>query len=102
MTKTAMETDLLHSLQILTHLVIQVVREELRVLSILAIMLTIEEPVRDLVALRVLHDSDNTFQLGLVKFTSTLQKFSLNYTKIGGWWYRLLRSTSALRQTRPA
>jgi hypothetical protein len=65
-----MNADLLQVLEILTQLVVQVVGEELAELSVLGILLTIEEPVWDLVTLWVLHNGDNALQISLVNFTS--------------------------------
>lgn len=70
-TETTMDTDLLHTFEIFTKLVIQVVGKELAELTILNILLTIEEPVRDLVLTGILHDGDDTLQISRVKFTST-------------------------------
>lgn len=66
-------------LQIFTQLVIQVVAEQLGELAILMILLTIQEPIGNLVILRVLHDGHNTLKVSLIKLTSTLVKvhFSL-------------------------
>lgn len=80
MTKTTVNTDLLQVLQILTQLVVQVVGEELRVLAVLAILLTIEEPVGNLVVLRILHNVDNALELGLVQLTGALVQVYLSLT----------------------
>lgn len=71
-TKSTMNANLLHVLQILTQLVIQVVRQQLGELSVLVVLLTIEEPIGDLVVLRVLHDGNDALQLDLVELTSAL------------------------------
>jgi hypothetical protein len=73
-TETTMDTDLLHALKVFTVLVVQVVGEEVGVLAILDVLLTIEEPVGDLVLARVLHDGDDALQIGLVEFTGTIWK----------------------------
>ena len=57
-----MRTDFLQSLQILTQLAIHVVRQNLRVLSIHDIALSVEEPGRDLVLSGVLDDGDDTLE----------------------------------------
>lgn len=74
MTKTTMDADLLQTLQILTQLVIQVVGQELAEFAILMILLTIEEPIGDLVILGVLHDGNNTLQISLVQLTGTIEE----------------------------
>lgn len=73
-TQTTMDTGLHHTLEILTELVIQVVGKELAELTILNVLLTIEEPVGDLVLARVLHDGDNTLKISLIKLTGTTKR----------------------------
>lgn len=84
-TETTMDTDLLHALEILTKLVIKIVGEELAELTILNVLLTIEEPVGDLVLARVLHDGDDTLKVSLIDLTGTTriekEKVSLNVQK---------------------
>jgi hypothetical protein len=63
MTKTTMSTDLLQALQIITKLGIDTVGENLRVLAIDDIALTIEEPGGDFVLGRVLDDGDDSLEL---------------------------------------
>lgn len=70
-TETTMDTDLLHALKVLTVLVVEIVGEEVGELTVLDILLTIEEPIGDLVLARVLHDGDDTLQISLVEFTGT-------------------------------
>lgn len=72
--ETTMDTDLLHALEILTKLVVKIVGEELAVLAILNVLLTIEEPVGDLVLARVLHDGDDTLEVSLIDLTGTRKK----------------------------
>ena len=71
-TNTTVGTDLLQAFHIFTELVVESVRQELAVLAILAILLTIEEPVWDLVLTRVLHDGDDAFKVSIIDFTSAL------------------------------
>jgi hypothetical protein len=50
----------------------------LRVLAIDDILLSVEEPVGDLVLSRVLQNSDNTFQFFVGQFTSTLVQVNIS------------------------
>ena len=72
-----MKTNLLHQLKILAQLDVQAVGKQLAVAAVLKVMLTIEEPVRDLEVLGILHDVDNAFKFGLVEFTSTKNYWNL-------------------------
>ncbi len=72
MTKTTMSTDLLQALQIITKLGIDTVSENLRVLAIDDIALTIEEPGWDLVLGRVLDDGDDSLEFFGSEFTGTM------------------------------
>jgi len=80
-TETTMDTDLLHALKVLTELVVQIVGEELTEAAVLDVLLTIEEPVGDLVLAGVLHDGDDALQGLLIDLTSTTK--SLGYKRIG-------------------
>ena len=55
--------NLLHPLQVITEFVIQLVGQQLRVLAVPNIFLSVEEPVRDLVLTRILHDCDDPVYL---------------------------------------
>lgn len=79
-TNTTVRTNLLETFHILTILVIEGIGEELRVLSVLAILLTIEEPIGDLVLARVLHDGNDAFHISSVHFTGTLAHVNLSLT----------------------
>lgn len=70
--KATMGTDLLQALKIVTQLGVQVVRRHLGVLAILDVLLSIEEPVGDLVLARVEDDRDETLHLLLRQLTGTL------------------------------
>ena len=63
MTKTTMSADLLQALQIITELGVDTVGENLAVLAIDDIALTVEEPGWDLVLGRVLDDGDDSLEL---------------------------------------
>lgn len=84
MTEAAMHADLFQMLQILTQLVIQVVGEELAELAVLAVFLTIQEPIGDLVRLGVLHNCHQTLQVSLVQLTSTIYQQILGNVGIRG------------------
>lgn len=71
MTETTVSTDLLQTLQILTKLGVDTVGQNLRVLAIDDITLTIEEPGWDLVLGGVLDDGDNSLKLFGSELTST-------------------------------
>jgi hypothetical protein len=62
MTETSVSTNLFQSFNILTQLVIKTVGNDLRVLSVHNILLSIQKPIWNLVLTRVLHNSDDTFQ----------------------------------------
>ena len=62
-TETAVSTDLLQALQIVTELGVDTVSENLAVLAIDDIALTIEEPGRDLVLGGILNDGDDSLKL---------------------------------------
>ena len=72
-TETAVSTDLLQALQIVTELGVDTVSENLAVLAIDDIALTIEEPGRDLVLGGVLNDGDDSLELFRREFTSPLK-----------------------------
>ncbi len=63
MPEAAVGSDLLQSFQVLPQLVLQLVGQDLRVLAVLDILLSVQEPVRDLVLTRVLHDRNHTVNL---------------------------------------
>jgi hypothetical protein len=67
-----MSTDLLQALKIVTKLGVDTVGENLRVLAIDDIALTIEEPGWDLVLRWVLNDGDNSLEFFGGEFTSTV------------------------------
>jgi len=70
-TETTMSTDLLQALQVITKLGVDTVGENLRVLAIDDIALTIEEPGWDLVLSWVLDDGNDTLELFGGEFTGT-------------------------------
>ena len=73
MTKTTVSADLLQALQIITKLGVDTVGENLRVLTIDDITLTIEEPGWDLVLSRVLDDGDDSLEFFGGEFTGSVE-----------------------------
>jgi hypothetical protein len=71
-TKTTMSTDLLQALQIITKLGVDTVSENLGVLAIDDIALTIEEPGWDLVLSGVLDNGDDSLEFFGGEFTGTV------------------------------
>jgi len=63
MTKTPMSPDFFQSLQILSHLVVETVGQDLAEFAVFDVLLSVEEPVGDLVLTRVVHDRHDTFNL---------------------------------------
>ncbi len=57
-----MGSDLLQSLQIFTEFVVQAVGQDLAVFAVTLILLSVQEPVWDLVLAWVADDSDDLFQ----------------------------------------
>lgn len=70
--ETSVSSDLLQTFQVLTELVIKLVDEEVRVLAVNDVTLSVEEPSRDLVLFWVLNDGDDSLELFDSKFTGSL------------------------------
>merc|ERR1711879_196409 len=64
--------DLLETLQILTQLVVQLVGQHLAEAAVLDVLLSVEEPVGDLVLARVGHHRDDPLNLLFRQFSSPL------------------------------
>jgi hypothetical protein len=71
-TETTVSTNLLQALQVLTELAVDVVGQNLVVLAIHDVALSVEEPGGDLVLGRVLDDCDDTLKLFGCEFTGTV------------------------------
>ena len=71
-TKTAVGADLLESLEILAELGVDTVGQDLVVLAIDNVALSVEEPAGDLVLGGVLDDGDDALELFGGKLTSTV------------------------------
>lgn len=67
-----MGTDLLQTLEVITQLGLNVVRQDLRILASCEVLLPIQEPCGNLEFLRRLENVDNTLQLIRVQLTSTV------------------------------
>merc|ERR1712033_22283 len=78
-TKTPVGTDLLESLEVLTHLVVQAVGEDLTEFPVLDILLSVEEPVGDLVLTRIVHDRHDPLHLFLREFSSALGHIDVSF-----------------------
>jgi len=75
--ETSVGTDLLQSLEIVTELGVDTVGEDLEVLAVDNVALSVEEPRGDLVLGGVLDDGDNALELFRGEFTSTLGKVDI-------------------------
>ena len=107
MTETTVSADLLEALEIVTELGVDTVGEDLRVLAIDDIALSVEEPAGDLVLSGVLDDGDDTLKLFGGELTGAVVVIILvpafhNPLMLAGldYSYRLFRSTSAFLQTK--
>ena len=72
-TQTTVGTNLLQTLKVITELGLDVVRQDLRVLTSREVLLSVKEPRRDLELLRRLEDIDNTFQFIRVELTGAVE-----------------------------
>jgi hypothetical protein len=70
-TETTVGTDLLETLEVVTHLRVDTVGENLRRLAVNDVLLPVQEPRRDLELRRVLDDGDDTLQLIRVELAGT-------------------------------
>lgn len=75
-TETAVGADLLEALKILTELAVQTVGNNLRILAVGNVALSVQEPAGDLVLGRGLEDGDDTLELFGGEFTSTVRILS--------------------------
>ena len=72
MSQTTVSTNLLESLKIVTELRVDTVGQNLRVLAIDDVLLSVKEVGGDFVLSGVLHDGDNSLKLIGVEITSTV------------------------------
>lgn len=73
-TQTTVGVDLLEALEVVAPLADEVVGHHLRVLARLVVLLSVEEPDRDLELLRVLDDGNEALDLVVRQLTSTVVK----------------------------
>ena len=82
MTPVVSETSVLlrlsHSLEILPHGSIELIGNQLSVSSVLWVLLSIQEPVGNLVLTRVLHNGDDFLNLLFAQLTSALVKINVS------------------------
>lgn len=71
-TETSVETHALHLLNVVTELCVELVDEEVSILTVSRVALSVEEPAGNLVLGRVLNDGDDTLKLVNAELTSTL------------------------------
>lgn len=76
-TETTMVTDLLQTLKILTHLAVKTVGQDLGVLAINNILLSVKEPVGNLVLAGVLQDGDNALQFFVGQLSGSLVEINI-------------------------
>merc|ERR1719330_2197245 len=72
-TQPSVSANLLQPLQVLAQLVVEEVRHHLAGLAILAVLLPVEEVVRDLVLAWILHDGDELLHLLLAQLSCLLE-----------------------------
>lgn len=72
--ETTVGADLLEALKIVTELRVNTVGEDLRVLAVDNVALSVQEPARDLVLGRVLDDGDDTLELFGGELTGTVRE----------------------------
>lgn len=70
--ETSVSSDLLQTFQVLTELVVKLVDEEVGVLAVDNVTLSVEEPSRDLVLFWALDNGDNSLELFDSKLTGSL------------------------------
>eukprot|EP00467_Chlorarachnion_reptans_P025178 CAMPEP_0114500326 /NCGR_PEP_ID=MMETSP0109-20121206/7902_1 /TAXON_ID=29199 /ORGANISM="Chlorarachnion reptans, Strain CCCM449" /LENGTH=138 /DNA_ID=CAMNT_0001677975 /DNA_START=177 /DNA_END=593 /DNA_ORIENTATION=- len=72
MTKTAVQTNLLHALEVLAHLGGKIIGNNLEHLVCLAVTLPVEEPIRDVELVRLGENGNNRINLLCCELTSPL------------------------------
>ena len=77
MSNTTVGSDLLKSFQVISQLRFQVVSQDVVVLTVDLVFLSVQEPGWDLVVTWVLHDGNNSFQFFLGQFTGTLVQVNI-------------------------
>lgn len=77
-TETTVSADLLEALEIVTELGVDVVSQDLVVLAVHDVALSVEEPGGDLVLRGVLDDGDNALELFRGEFSGTIDSISFH------------------------
>jgi len=80
MSEAAVSTNLLETFEVFTDLAVKNVGQRLAVLAILDVVLSVKEPVRDLVLTRVRHHRYHLLNLISHKHTSTLVTYIYHFT----------------------
>lgn len=75
---TSVGSDLLQSLQVISQLRLQTVGQDVVVLTVNLVLLSVQEPGWDLVLSWVLHDGDNSLQFFLGQLTGTLVQVDIS------------------------
>lgn len=75
---TTVRSDLLQSLQVVSQLGLQVVSQDVVVLTVDLVVLSVQEPSWDLVVGWVLHDGDDSLQFFLGQLTGTLLQVNIS------------------------
>ena len=84
-TETPVTPDLLQTLEILTELVVKTVGQQLGESSIPLVLLSVEEPVGDLVLARVLHDGHDLLDFLFSQFSCPLADIDISFlADLGG------------------
>ena len=76
-TQTSVHADLLHALQVLAQLAVHAVGQDLAVLAVDDVALSVQEPGRDLVLRWVLHDGDDALEFFRGEFTGAVCPLSM-------------------------
>ena len=100
-TKTAVGADLLETLEILTELAVQAVGDNLVVLAVDDVALSVQEPGGDLVLGRGLKDGDDALKLFGGEFTSTIERVVSISAQFSSLLWRALCNVSSVRSLSP-
>lgn len=73
MPQSAMGPDLLESLEVVPHLLVDLVGKDVGELAVDEIFLPVEEPVGDFKLRWVLHDGDDPLELVRIEFSSAME-----------------------------
>lgn len=76
--ETSVGTDLLETLKVITQLGVDLVRNDLVVLTVADVLATVEKPSRDLESGWVLQDADDSLKLIRVELTGALEEVDIS------------------------